>query len=769
MLAQRISKIATWSMIVLFISMTTETLVGQQAVRPPSQRYEPSQTQLAPPSAHVPPAGLRRLQGNNRLRMNLSDQSNSYPTQQGMIAQTSYQEPAGSATPVPAILAGQPAPTTQPAATSAARAASSKTMQQYAAQMNQMRSNGPSVKPIQRAPLRTAATQFAAPPQSQNSGLQITPRTKSQTTTQAATSTQAPAVKPMAAPRVAEPTSVQQSATTTQATSVPAPARTAAPAFVAQETAATTATKQPATQQPVAKQVTNTAAMRPAATSQRTYDRNVRPASREVTSIQKDQPAISSTAPSIQVETFGPPSIGVNKAASFRVEVTNTSRIDAKDVQVGISLPDWVEVPNSNLTAGQKSLSNEPDMPRMIWTIDSIPAGKTHSATLTAIPRKPEMFDVVVEWTLVPRVGSVNIQVTEPKLEMTMSGPSEVLFGETVSYKVTIRNPGTGDAENVVVMLPEELGGDRQAIGNIKAGKQEEYDIELAARTSGALKLVTSATADGKLSTSAQQDVTVRRALLDIKIEGPAMKYSGTKGRYKISVTNVGDATANELETGILLPQGVDYLGGIDSVVKANGGIRWPVGSLTPNQSRTYEIECELNGAGELTFETGIQSKGDGEVEGAAAACITNVETIADLVLSVQDPKGPLPTGEETTYQITVQNRGSKSARSVELLMQFSEGIEPSKAVGLQSRIVPGQVIFAPISQIDPGQELTFEVTAIANKRGTHVFRAFLSCDDSDSREVAEGTTKFFGDEFQIESNRTAEAADQRNGSSDFK
>ena len=125
---------------------------------------------------------------------------------------------------------------------------------------------------------------------------------------------------------------------------------------------------------------------------------------------------------------------------------------------------------------------------------------------------------------------------------------------------------------------------------------------------------------------------------------------------------------------------------------------------------------------------------------------ITPVETVADLVLTVQDPKGPLPTGEEAEYQITVQNQGRKSARSVKLLMQFSDGIEPAKATGFQNRIEPGQVIFAPISKIDPGQKMTFQVAAIANKRGTHIFRTFLSCEDSNSREVAEGTTKFVGD-----------------------
>jgi len=41
---------------------------------------------------------------------------------------------------------------------------------------------------------------------------------------------------------------------------------------------------------------------------------------------------------------------------------------------------------------------------------------------------------------------------------------------------------------------------------------------------------------------------------------------------------------------------------------------------------------------------------------------------------------------------------------------------------------------------------MTFEVNAEALKSGTHIFRAQLTTDDSDAREIAEGTTRYFGD-----------------------
>ena len=101
-------------------------------------------------------------------------------------------------------------------------------------------------------------------------------------------------------------------------------------------------------------------------------------------------------------------------------------------------------------------------------------------------------------------------------------------------------------------------------------------------------------------------------------------------------------------------------------------------------------------------------------------------------------------------YRIRVKNRGTRTANGVNLVMQFSEGIEPVKADGVRNKIATGQVIFDPIGRIDPGQEVTLNVTATATQSGTHIFRAQLTCTDSDSREIAEGTTRFFGDAIKV-------------------
>ena len=127
---------------------------------PPSQRYVPAQVQAAPPSVHISPNEVSRLRGSQGLRRSLSDQSLSqWGNQPQTVAQTSYQEPAGREPTVPSILAGARAAVTKdmPQVSngfSAARSASKSTVERFASQVDQMRTDGPQVSPIVAPKLR---------------------------------------------------------------------------------------------------------------------------------------------------------------------------------------------------------------------------------------------------------------------------------------------------------------------------------------------------------------------------------------------------------------------------------------------------------------------------------------------------------------------------------------------------------------------------------------------------------------------------------------
>jgi len=110
----------------------------------------------------------------------------------------------------------------------------------------------------------------------------------------------------------------------------------------------------------------------------------------------------------------------------------------------------------------------------------------------------------------------------------------------------------------------------------------------------------------------------------------------------------------------------------------------------------------------------------------------------------VEDPPRPVPVGKDGLYQLIIENRGSKAATDVRVVGFFSEGIEPIAAKGIPHRVLPGQVVFEPISKIEPGERIVLEIQARAHKPGNHVFRAELRCPSSDIRLAAEETTRFY-------------------------
>ena len=484
------------------------------------------------------------------------------------------------------------------------------------------------------------------------------------------------------------------------------------------------------------------------------------------------------SVPAIEVQTYGPESIGINKIATYKVTISNDGQKDATDLQVTVAMPVSVELQNINISSGHHEIgTQEESVTRLTWNLDRLPAGVTHTIALNTIPRTAEPFDLEVAWAVAPQTASSQVTVTEPKLEMKISGPSEVMFGEKANYDVTISNPGTGHAEQVSVMLPDELGGERANIGDVEAGGEKRFKVELLARTAGRLNLTATAVGEGNIKAEGSHEILVRRANLAVVVEGPPMKYAGGLGQYIVTVANDGDAPASGVTAVLAMPSGVKYLGGIKNVEDNNGGLKWQIGTLASGDRKSFKVNCQLDASGSLVFQAGARGTGD---LAATHECQTQVNTIADLTLDVHDPKGPLPTGEDVDYKLIIRNRGSRSANGVDVVMQFSEGIDPIKAEGMKNDISTkaGQVVFAPIGRIEPGQEIILKVTAKANKSGTHIFRGQLTCAESDSREIDEGTTRFFGDSINDASQElslpskanTADASDEvDSNTNDFK
>ena len=163
---------------------------------------------------------------------------------------------------------------------------------------------------------------------------------------------------------------------------------------------------------------------------------------------------LASTGPAITVSASGPPSIVVGKPASYGVVVANRGNTIAHDVTVSVSLPDWIEVSSSQSSVGTTGVEKDGQQNSVMkWKIRQLPPQSAERMDWKIVPRDSRAIDLTVRWTMAPSDAVTQIEVREPKLQMTVTGPEDVLFGETKTYSITVSNPGTGDAENVVLNL----------------------------------------------------------------------------------------------------------------------------------------------------------------------------------------------------------------------------------------------------------------------------------------------------------------------------
>jgi hypothetical protein len=128
----------------------------------------------------------------------------------------------------------------------------------------------------------------------------------------------------------------------------------------------------------------------------------------------------------------------------------------------------------------------------------------------------------------------------------------------------------------------------------------------------------------------------------------------------------------------------------------------------------------------------------------AATTCITRVEALADLKLLINDPQGPVPTGEPMVYELRIMNRGTKAAEGVQIAAFFSEGVEPIAVEGGSAELGVGQVVFQPIARIGAGQQVILKISAKADRAGTHTFRTEVVCSSPQTELAAQETTQFY-------------------------
>lgn len=475
-----------------------------------------------------------------------------------------------------------------------------------------------------------------------------------------------------------------------------------------------------------------------------------------------DSVLMTGQSPQLVVETSGPRKVLIGKEAVFVLKIRNAGEGAANNVAVLVNVPNYAEVLSMQPSAGNLRGPSGPVRSEPTeWFINRLEPRARETLTLRLVPRKSVPIDLGVQWTCSAESSQTVVEVQEPRLVMSLAGPGEILYGQSKIYRLTLTNPGNGDAENVTVaLLPMGRSTDAPTshrVGTLKSGQSKTIEIELTARQAGTLSIRAEASADGGLHADAAEQVIVRRATLKIEVLGPKAKFAGTPATYRIQLINPGNAAAENVQLSALLPPQAKYIsasaGGRPDTTP--GKLTWNIGALQAGGERTVELHCLLQAPGDNRLQVAATGADD---LASLAVVNTHVDAVADLKLEVRDPQGPVSISDEAMYELVLRNRGTKSAEGIELIVFFSEGLEATSCHGHPHQIERGQVVFKTIPSLAAGSEMIVRVNARADVPGNHVFRAEVACHSPLAKLAAEETTLFYGDDNPTQPARMREA-----------
>ena len=450
--------------------------------------------------------------------------------------------------------------------------------------------------------------------------------------------------------------------------------------------------------------------------------------------------------PTLAIEKHAPGEIQVNRTAVFTTTVKNIGTVAAHQVRVIDYVP-----------RGTTLESTTPESSRavdgaLVWMLGTLQPGEEAMVTMKLIPRQEGEIGSVARIDFQAE-ASVRTISTRPQLVLQQSTPEQVLIGEDITLAITISNPGSGDATSVVLEadIPSQLrhaaGSELEyPIGTLQAGKTRQLKLTLHAASAGRLLFPLVARGDGQLLSKHDIHFEVIAPELQVTIKGPRIRYLDRRATHIVEVSNSGTATARNISLVMQLPRGLkfvstDHHGRYESQQHA---VYWQLEKLPANVQDAVTITT-------LPMEIGNHIM---KLDGKANLGITDrfehvmrVESVPQLLFTIADESDPIEEGSDTTYEIRVINKGTRTATNILLGASLPVQMRPIDGDGPTDARVDGQqIIFAPLDRLAPEAEVVYHVKVRGIKAGDHVIRVQIVSDDTRVPVAKEESTRVYAD-----------------------
>ena len=452
-------------------------------------------------------------------------------------------------------------------------------------------------------------------------------------------------------------------------------------------------------------------------------------------------------APQVTIEKIAPGAMQVGKPATFVTRVRNTGPVAATGLEVRDQVPHGAQLSATTPRASRGTRGE------LIWSLGTLDPGEEIAVEMQVTPTLEGEIGSVATVHFSAAASAKGI-ATKPELVLESSAPSEVLIGEGLKLSITLSNPGSGTATDVVLServppgLRHAAGADLEyEVGVLKPGETRKLELDLVADRPGPVTNVIVARGDGNLRAEHRLDINVVAPQLDLAVDGPQRRFLEREAVYQVGVSNPGTAAARNVELVAHLPDGLEFIsannaGHYDSATRA---VHWRLEELPVQETGVVKLVTMPVRPGDHSLRIrGTAAKGV-EAESEQAVLI---EGIAAILFEVRDVVDPVEVGGETVYEISVLNQGTKASSNVHVRVLLPPEMQPVAAEGPADHVIEGrQVAFEPLSRLAPKADTMYRVRARALEPGDLRVRVQVLTDEMRGAPVTkEESTRVYSD-----------------------
>ena len=398
------------------------------------------------------------------------------------------------------------------------------------------------------------------------------------------------------------------------------------------------------------------------------------------------------------------PNFGDN--VTYTVTVTNDGNADAKAVVVRDVLGKDLKFVSATGIYTFDEATNT-----ITWTVD-VDAGKTE--TFTVVATVINYGNVTNSLVVGNKTFNKNVTVPEITPDKTVDNENPN-FGDDLTYTVTVKNEGNGNANDVIIV--DALGKGLEYVSS--TGNYDNktntitWKVDLASGETKTFTVVAKIVG----YTDVTNEVTVGNKTAAVTVYIPEIIPAkdvnnttpnfGDKVEYTVTVNNNANKDAKQVVIVDTLGKGLKFInashnGKYDESTRT---ITWII-DLGAGESAVFSVNAAVEAYGNINNTVVVGNK-------SATKNITVPEIIPGKSVDVENPN----FGDTVTYTVVVTNNGVGDAKQVVVRDILDKGLKFVKATGEYTFDENSRTV-TWIVDLANGESQTFYVTAVAEAYG---------------------------------------------------